>query len=146
EQLAEAAQKRDALLARVGHAGEGERVAYLLHGGRDTQSLAAALGFGYAWDPGSEQYAHPSVAFVLTPEGRIARYLYGIQFPAATIAEALAAARSGAAPTERAGTLTSEILRCFRFDPALRRYGPRLRAYYRIGGVSLLLIVVALFS
>ena len=45
------------------------------------KQLAQAVGFRYAYDPDSKQYAHASVIMVLTPEGRISRYFYGIQYP-----------------------------------------------------------------
>ena len=48
------------------------------------RALAARLGFQYAYDPRSEQYAHPAAAFVLTPDGRISRYLYGVRFARST--------------------------------------------------------------
>ena len=47
------------------------------------RALAEALGFRYVFDPRSEQYAHPACAFVLTPDGRISRYLYGTTLPPA---------------------------------------------------------------
>ena len=51
--------------------------------GEDSQikQLADAVGFRYAYDPDSKQYAHASVIMVLTPEGKISRYFYGISYP-----------------------------------------------------------------
>src|SRR5690348_18133563 len=44
------------------------------------RALAGAVGFRYVYDPRSEQFAHPAVAIVLTPDGRVSRYLYGVSF------------------------------------------------------------------
>lgn len=82
------------------------------------RSLMAAIGFGYGYDPATDQYSHPAVAVVLTPEGRVSSYLYGIEFPEATVRRALAEAARG-------GTLSGfdrVLLRCYRYLPALRRY------------------------
>src|SRR5690606_28868048 len=77
------------------------------------RSLMAAIGFGYGYDPATDQYSHPAVAVVLTPEGRVSSYLYGIEFPEATVRRALAEAARG-------GTLSGfdrVLLRCYRYLP-----------------------------
>ena len=48
------------------------------------KQLADAVGFRYAYDPDSKQYAHASAIMLLTPEGKISRYFYGISIPSAT--------------------------------------------------------------
>ena len=98
------------------------------------------LGFRYAWDPRSEQYAHPAVVFVLTPDGRIAEYVRGVTF-------------DGLAPAlERAarGTLTSatarDLLACFHFDPSLRRYEAKIALLFRLGAAVVLAVLVGLIA
>src|SRR5439155_5504392 len=56
--------------------------AFLTGGQTQIQALAEALGFKYRFDKASQQFEHPAVIFVLTPDGRISRYLYGVEFPA----------------------------------------------------------------
>jgi len=78
--------------------------------------------------------------FVLTPDGRISRYLYGTEFPTRDVKLALVEAGSG-----RIGTIVDRILlTCYRFDPAARRYGPFLRGFMRIGAFLILLTVATL--
>jgi protein SCO1 len=82
------------------------------------RALAEALGFKYRYDGPTAQFAHPAVAFVLTPEGRISRYLYGVEFPGRDLRLSLVEASDG-----RVGTSFDRVLlKCFRYDPGTGRY------------------------
>ena len=95
-------------------------------------SLAKAVGFKYAYDSQTKQYAHPAVAFVLTADGKISRYLYGIQFPPRDMKVALIEASDG-----RVGTSWDRILMsCYKYDPATRRYGLYVSNFIRLGGLA----------
>lgn len=83
------------------------------------RALAASLGFGYAYDPETKQYGHAAVVFILTPKGKISRYLYGMEVSPRDLKLALIEAADG-----KVGTSFDRILlRCFKYDPALRKYG-----------------------
>jgi len=99
--------------------------------------LAARLGFEYAYDPKSDQYAHPAVAFVLTPDGRISRYLYGVKFRPLDVRLALNEAARG----RIGGIVDRVLLACFHYDPATRRYGLYVRGVLR-GGAALTVLLV----
>jgi protein SCO1/2 len=101
--------------------------------------LADAVGFRYAYDGASGQYSHAAAVFVLTPAGRISRYVYGVTFEAATLDAALRAARAnqGGGPFERF------LMRCYHYVPALRRHGWVVVWMLRAGGV---LVTAALAS
>jgi protein SCO1/2 len=89
--------------------------------GPETSSrrLADSVGFHYAFDPVSNQYAHASAIMVLTPEGRIARYFYGIDYPARDVKLGLIEASGG-----RIGSPVDQVtLYCFHYDPATGKYG-----------------------
>jgi protein SCO1/2 len=101
------------------------------------QQLAGVVGFRYAYDPASDQYAHPAVAMVLTPEGRISRYLYGVSFRPLDLRLALTEAAQG----KVGGILNRVLLTCFRYDPATRRYGLLVTAVVK-GGSGLVLLTV----
>jgi len=91
---------------------------FLTGGEANARELAEALGFKYRYDEPTRQFAHPAVAFVLTAEGRISRYLYGIEFPGRDLRLALVEASGG-----RVGTSFDRVLlKCFRYDPATGRY------------------------
>ena len=81
--------------------------------------LADAVGFHYAYDPESKQYAHPSGLVILTPEGKVARYLFGVNFDPGELQTALVAARQ-----REVGSRIQEILlTCFHYNPVTGKYG-----------------------
>ena len=98
----------------------------------NVHALAEALGFKYRFDGPTAQFAHPAVAFVLTPEGRISRYLYGIDFPGRDLRLSLVEASGG-----RVGTSFDRVLlKCFRYDPGTGRYRVYATNFVR-GGAAL---------
>ena len=102
--------------------------------------LTDQVGFRYAYDKTSAQYAHPAALIVLTSEGRIARYLYGAEFSPQDLRFALVEAGSG-----RIGTIVDRVLlTCYRFDPATRRYGPFMAGFLRIGAIFIFAAVATL--
>jgi protein SCO1/2 len=111
-------------------------------GGAAARALADAVGFRYKYDPTSKQFAHEAVAFVLTPDGVISRYLYGIDYPARDFRMALVEASGG-----RVGTsLDKVILSCYRYDPVTRRYGPFVFGFMRIGAGLVFLALAGLMT
>ncbi|HWE24960.1 MAG TPA: SCO family protein [Myxococcales bacterium] len=91
---------------------------FLTGGETNIHALAEALGFKYRYDAPTAQFAHPAVAFVLTPDGRISRYLYGFEFPGRDLRLSLVEASGG-----RVGTSFDRVLlKCFRYDPGTGRY------------------------
>ena len=101
-------------------------------------TLARAIGFRYKYDPQSKQFAHAAVAFVLTPEGTIARYLYGVDLDKRDFRMAIVEASGG-----RVGTSLDRVLQfCFKYDPMTQRYTPYAMAFVRIGaGLSCLALM-----
>jgi protein SCO1/2 len=115
----------------------------------DAEPLARALGFRYAWDPRTEQYAHPAAVFVLTPDGRLAETLRGVTYD--RLGDAIVrAARGQIAGSDETNdpwkSSTEDILRCFHFDPALRRYGDRIALFFRLGAATVLLGLLAMLG
>jgi protein SCO1/2 len=111
-----ARRKKDAYLQSLGRP-EAASGWHFLTGKEDQiKKLASELGFGYRWE--GDQYAHGAAVYVLTPEGRISRYLYGIDFPPTTFRLALLEASNG-----KIGSVVDRILLfCYRYDPQTRRY------------------------
>ena len=137
---ADAASRRHGYLRRLGRAEVDWR--FLVgHEPRFVRSRTQ-LGFGYRYDPSSQQYAHAPMAFVIAPGGRIVRYLYGIDYPPSDLRHALIEASQG-----RIGsTLDKVLLRCFEFDPAAGRYGLYVLGLVRAGGVLTVLAMVLGFA
>jgi protein SCO1/2 len=109
----------------------------------EIERLAETLGFHYAYDPESGEYAHAAAIFVITPDGRVARYLYGIEYPPQSLKLALMEASEG----EIGGALDQLIMYCYHYDPSSRRYAPVAMNIMRVGGGATALVLgVALGS
>ena len=108
----------------------------------EIRRLADAVGFQYAYDEASKQYAHAAVIFILSPEGKISRYLYGIDFPTRDLRMGLVEASQG-----RVGTaLDRVLLTCFKYNPAARRFEPYVLGFIRIGAFLAFLALATLLS
>jgi protein SCO1/2 len=105
-------------------------------------ALTQSLGFGYRRDPATGQFAHPQVMFVLTPDGRIARYLYGVEFPPRQLRLALTEAAAG----KSRRTLDRVLLTCYRYDPARRRYHLAVTRFVRGGGAMIAVVLGLWFA
>jgi protein SCO1/2 len=111
-------------------------------GGAAARALADAVGFRYKYDETSKQYAHEAVAFVLTPEGSIARYLYGVDYPTRDFRMAVVEAGGG-----RVGTSFDKVvMSCYRYDPVTRRYGPFVFGFVRIGALLVFFALASLLT
>lgn len=135
--LEDARRQQATLLTRLGLGAD--TFPYLLGKPARVEALAAALGYRYAWDARTEQVAHPAVLIVLDRAGRVRRYLHALGTGTDELTDALRDA-DGPAPALQA-SLAGDLLRCFRFDPALRQHHAAIQTYFRIGGA---LIFVAL--
>lgn len=104
---------------------------------QNASAIAQAAGFHYRYDAATNQYAHAAGIFVLTPDGRISRVLYGIQFPARDLRLALVEASQGGigSPVDRL------LLLCYHYDPQTRRYGLTPMGLMRIGGVLTVVVL-----
>lgn len=128
--------RRTGFLQALGHGAPLPAASWrvLVGGESEIRGLAGALGFRYVYDPTSRQYAHPACAFVLTPDGRISRYLYGTTFRPFDMRLAVVEAGQG-----RVGTIVDRVLlTCFRYDPAARKYGPYVVGIMRGGSTVVL--------
>lgn len=96
------------------------------------RKLADAVGFKYAYDAETQQFAHAAVVFILTPEGKISRYFYGMEFTPQDLRLSLVEAADGKVGT----TFDRVMLTCFKFDPATRKYGLYLSRFLRGGALT----------
>ena len=101
------------------------------------QELARAVGFRYAYDPESGQYAHASVIMVLTPEGRLSRYFFGIQYASRDLRLSLVEASAG-----KIGSAVDQLLLfCYHYDPATGKYGLVILNIVRAAGLATVLAI-----
>jgi len=106
--------------------------------GEDSQikQLAAAVGFRYAYDPDSKQYAHASGIMLLTPEGKISRYFYGVTYPERDMRLGLVEASEG-----KIGSPVDQVLLfCYHYDPHTGKYGLLISRVLQLGGLATVLI------
>jgi len=95
-----------------------------------SRTLADTIGFHYAYDANTNQYAHASAILILTPEGRVTRYFYGIDYPARDVRLALVEASN-----HRIGSAIDQVmLYCYHWDPARGKYGLVIMNVLRISG------------
>ena len=101
------------------------------------KKLADQVGFHYRYDDRQSQYAHPAVIMILTPEGRVSRYLYGIKFSPRDLRLALTEA------SESKFSLSTDriLLYCFHYDPQARGYVLFATNLMRAGGVLTVLVL-----
>lgn len=99
------------------------------------REFAEALGIRYTYDSKTRQYAHPAVLAIATPRGKIARYLFGIEFPGRDLRFAVLEAAE-----ERIGSPVDQVvMRCFRYDPQNGRYTLVAMEVLKLGGLATLL-------
>ncbi|KAK3582436.1 hypothetical protein CHS0354_023982 [Potamilus streckersoni] len=95
----------------------------------DIKTLTGLTGFKYFYDEKIGEYGHPAVLIVLSPEGKISRYLYGIEFNAKDLKYALIEASEG-----RIGSgFDRIILSCYQYDPNSRSYTPVVKQIMKLG-------------
>jgi protein SCO1/2 len=106
------------------------------------EQLAEAIGFRYAYDEEIDQYVHPSGIVVLTPEGQISRYFYGIDYPAQDLRLGLVEA----ADNEIGSPVDQLLLMCYHYDPVSGEYTLFIMNIIRMIGLATVAIVgVVLF-
>ncbi len=114
-----ARDKKTAHLERLHRDGAEEAWHFLTGDEEAIERLAGTVGFRYAYDAKTGQYAHAGGVMVLTPQGRVARYYYGAEYIPRDVEFGLVEASQG-----KIGSLVDQVtLLCFRYDPATGKYG-----------------------
>jgi protein SCO1 len=102
----------------------------------EIKQLAQAVGFRYAYDPDSKQYAHASAIMLLTSDGRLSRYFYGVRYPSRDMRLGLIDASGG-----KIGSPADEVLLfCYHYDPHTGKYGLIISRVLQLSGLATLLI------
>ena len=117
---------------------EAEKGWHFLTGKKDQIDLVAqAVGFRYVWDPEVQQYAHASGIMLITPQGRVAQYYYGIEYAPRDIQLGLVEASQG-----KIGTIVDQVLLyCFHYDPRQGRYGTAIFNILRLSALVTVLLL-----
>jgi protein SCO1/2 len=128
---AEAAGNRREVAAAYGRDAQGRGWHFLTGSAEAVEQITSAVGFRYRYDEESGEYAHAAGIVILTPDGRAARYLYGVDFPARDLRLALVEAGEG----KVGSVLDQALLYCYRYDPKAGKYSAATLNIVRLGGV-----------
>ena len=132
-----ASAKQQLYTGMYGRAGAAEAWHFLTGSEPQIKQLANAVGFRYAYDPDSKQFAHASAIMVLTPEGRISRYFYGITYPSRDLRLGLVDASEG----KIGSPVDAILLFCYHYDPSTGKYGLVISRVIQIAGGLTILVV-----
>ena len=136
-----AAAKKKTYLKRYGRNG-GDAGWHFLTGDKAAiAELADAVGFRYAYDPVVRQYAHPAGLVILTPQGRVSKYLFGVKFAPQEILAGL----KGASQNSIGSRIQQLVLLCFHYSPIQGKYGPAIMTTLRVLGAATLVGLVWLW-
>jgi protein SCO1/2 len=127
-----ASQAKKAALHRYERPGAQRGWRFLTGDAENLHTLTRSVGFRYAYDNARQQYAHAAALVVLTPEGKVSRYMTGVEFPARDLRLSLVEASDG----KIGSALDRAILLCFHYDPAKGKYGLAILRVVRILGVA----------
>ena len=104
------------------------------------QKITEAVGFHYRWDEKTQQFAHASAIMITTPQGKLSRYFYGVDYPARDLRLGLIES----AENKIGSTADQLLLFCYHYDPATGKYGAQIMRVMRVAGVITLLGILAM--
>jgi protein SCO1/2 len=132
-----ASAKHDLYTGIYGRPGAAQGWHFLTGEESQIRQLANAVGFRYAYDADSKQFAHASAVMVLTSEGKISRYFYGITYPSRDIRLGLVEASEG-----KIGSAVDQVLLfCYHYDPVTGKYGLLISRLIKTGGLLTVLAI-----
>lgn len=101
------------------------------------EKLTGAVGYHYAFDPASDQYAHATAIMLLTPQGKISRYFYGIDYPSRDLRLSLVEASNN-----KIGSPVDQVLLyCYHYDPTTGKYGMVIANVLRLAASVTILVL-----
>jgi protein SCO1/2 len=136
-----ASAKRAQLVEKYGRSGT-EGWNFLVGDDRNIRQATGAVGFQYRWDERQKMYAHPAAIYLLTPDGKIARYLYSISFDPEDIRYGLLEASQGRSIT----TTERFLIWCYHYDPQGGRYTLAAMNIMRLGGAVTVALIGGLLA
>jgi protein SCO1 len=136
-----AAKKKD-YVGRYGRANAAAGWHFLTGQPNSINALTKVVGFQYQYDPKSNQYAHATAIMVLTPQGHISRYFYGVDFPPKDLRMGLVEASQG----KIGNAVDAVLLYCYHYNPETGKYGAMVANILRLAAaVTILVMGIFLF-
>jgi len=130
------AKKKD-YVARYGRADAAAGWHFLTGQAESINALTKAVGFQYQYDAKTNQYAHATAIMVLTPEGRISRYFYGVDFPPKDLRMGLVEASQG----KIGNAVDAVLLYCYHYNPETGKYGAMVGNILRLAAAATILML-----
>lgn len=125
-----ATEKKLSILKRYKRPGAAEGWHFLTGRQDSIDALTKAAGFQYEYDPKTQQFAHTTAIMIVTPEGKIAQYYFGVEYPPSDLRLGLIQASQN-----KIGNLVDQvILYCYHYDPREGRYGAIVSHILQLGG------------
>lgn len=126
-----AKNKKESYVKRYGREGT-ENGWHFLTGTQDSiDKITQAVGFKYTWDEKTQQFAHAGAIMILTPEGKLSKYLYGIDYAPKDVKLAILESSEN-----KIGSPVDQLmLYCFHYDPATGKYGLAVMRVMRVAGL-----------
>jgi len=139
---ATATSKKELYLRRYGRQGTANGWHMLTGDEANIKALTEAIGYRYKYDPATDQYAHASGIMVVTPDGRLSRYFYGVEYAPRDVRLGLVEAS-----LNKIGNPVDEVLLfCFHYDPATGKYGAVVMNIVRLAGGAFVLVCGAFLA
>jgi protein SCO1/2 len=139
ETPAMAAQKKESALSHFGRQNTASGWHFLTGSKESIDALTKAANFRYSFDTRANIFAHASGIMLLTPDGRVSRYFYGVEYPSRDVRLGLVDASAG-----KIGTPIDHLLLfCFEYNPESARYSATILRIIRLGGLLTILTIVA---
>lgn len=133
-----AAQKKVSALSHYGRLNTAAGWHFLTGTKQSIDSLTGAANFRYSFNEKSGIFAHASGIMLLTPDGRISRYFYGVEYPSRDVRLGLVDASAG----KIGNPIDHLLLYCFQYDPSTARYSATVLRIVRLGGVLTIFTIV----
>jgi protein SCO1/2 len=132
-----ATEKKKNYLRQYGRPGAEQGWHFLTGPQSSIDAVTKSVGFHYAWDQSTQQFAHATALMLLTPDGKIAQYYYGVEFSPRDMRFGIIEASQG-----KTGTVVDQVLLyCFHYDPRSGKYGAIITRIVQLaGGVTVLLL------
>jgi protein SCO1/2 len=129
--------KKRTYVERYGRQGAEEGWHFLTGSQESISALTSAVGFNYAWDDQTRQFAHAAAIMVVTPEGKLSQYLYGVEYAPKDLRFAIVQASQG-----KAGNVVDQLLLyCYHYDPRTGKYGAVVSRVMQVGGIVTIAIL-----
>lgn len=132
-----AAEKKKNYLRQYGRPGAEQGWHFLTGSQASVDALTKAVGFHYAWDHTTQQFAHATAIMLLTPDGKLAQYYYGVEYSPRDLRLGIVEASKG-----KTGTLVDQVmLYCFHYDPRSGKYGAVVTRVLQVSGVATIVLL-----